>query len=82
MSQQFEILEAQPFELLEVHTREFSRFNTCGTQRKVRLNTPAEKPLPDHVRHFVDSVNNLFDHVLEDMGDADIVRITIHNKVN
>ena len=32
--------------------------------------------------HFVASVNNLFDHVLETMGDADMVGITIHNDVN
>jgi len=33
-------------------------------------------------KHFVDSVNNLFDRVLEDVGNADMVGITIHNEVN
>jgi len=27
-------------------------------------------------------MNNLFDHVLEDVGDADMVGITMHNEVN
>jgi len=82
MSQPTEILEVQPFEILEVQTREYSRFNTRGTQWKVRLNPLPETPLPDSVTHFEDNVNNLFDHVLEDVGDGDMVGITIHNAVN
>ena len=73
---------SQPFEILEVEAREYSRHNTRGTQWKVRLNPTPEIPLPDPVSHFVDSVNNLFEHVLEDVGDADMVGITIHNEVN
>ena len=72
----------QPFEILEVKARYYRRFNTRGTQWKVRLNPPPETPLTDPVTHFVDSVNNLFDHVLEDVGDADMVGINIHNEVN
>ena len=49
---------------------------------KVHLNPPPETSLPDPVTHFVDSVNNLFDHVLENVDDADMVGITIHNEVN
>ena len=33
-------------------------------------------------KHFVDSVNNLFDRVLENVGDADMVGVTIHNEIN
>ena len=66
----------------EVQTREYSRFNTRGTQWKVRLNPPLETFLPDPVTHFVDSVNNGFDRVLEYVGDADMVGITIHKEVN
>ena len=40
---------SQPFEILEVQTREFSRFNTRGTQWKVGLNPPPETPLRDPV---------------------------------
>ena len=69
---------SKPFEILEVQTREYRGFNTCGTRRNVGLNLP----LPDPVTHFVDSVSNLFDHVLEVVGDADMVGITIHNEVN
>ena len=46
------------------------------------LNSPPETPLPDPVTHFLDSVNNLFDHVLEDVGVAYIVGIIIHNELN
>jgi len=82
MSQSSEELEVQPFEIIEVQTREYRTFNTRGTQWEVRLNPPPETSLPDPVTHFVDSVNNLFDHVLENLDDADMVGITIHNEVN
>ena len=68
MSQPSEVLEEQPFEILEVQTRDYRRFSTRGTQWKVRLNPPPEKHLPDPVTHFVDSVHNLIDHVLEDVA--------------
>ena len=80
MSQPFEELEAQPFEILEVQTREYSIFNRLGTQWNVRLNPPPETSLPDPVSHFVDSMNNLFDRVLKHVGDADMVGITIHTR--
>ena len=73
---------SQPFEIIEVQTREYSRFNTRGTQGKVNLNQPPETPLPDPGCTFVDDMNNLFDHVLQDVGDADTDGITIHNEVN
>ena len=82
MSQPSEELEAQPFEILEVKTREYSRFNKLSKQWKVRLNPFPETPLQDPLTHFVDSVNNFLDHVLENVVDADIVGITIHNELN
>ena len=82
MSQPFEELELPPFEILALQTSEYSGFNTHGTQWKVCLNPPPETPLPDHITHIQDRVNNLFDHVLENVGDADMVGITIHNEVN
>jgi hypothetical protein len=63
MSQPSEELEVQPFEILEVQTREYHRFNTYGTQWKVRLDPSPEISLPDPVTKFLDNVNNLFDHV-------------------
>ena len=74
--------KCQPFEILEVQTREYSRFNTRGTHWKVRLNPPPETPLPDPVTHFVGSMNNLFYNVLEDVSDDDMVGITIHKEIN
>jgi hypothetical protein len=75
--------QQQTFELLEVQTRECSIFNTRGTHWKVRLNPPiiCETP-PDPVSQFIDSVNNLLDHVLEDVADADMIGITIYNELN
>ena len=62
--------------------RGYIRFNTRGTQWKVNLNTSPETSQDDPVTDFVDSVNNLFDHVLEEVGDTDMDGITINNKVN
>ena len=77
MSQPYEELEAQPFEILQIQTREYRRFSTRGTQWKVGLNPSPETPLPetplrDPITHLIDSVKNLFDHVLENVGDADM----------
>jgi hypothetical protein len=81
-AQPVEELEAQPFEIIEVQTRYYRRFNTRGTQWKVHLNPHPETSLPDPVTHFVDRVNNLFDRVLEDVGDGDMFEITIPDEVN
>jgi hypothetical protein len=62
--------------------RKYRRFNTRGTQWKVRFNPHPEISLPDPVTHFVDSVNNPFDHVFENVDNAEMVVITIHNEVN
>ena len=78
---------SETFEIFEGQSRVYSRFHTRGTQWKVRLNPPplvseTSPALPEPVSHFIDSVNYLFDHVLEDVGDAELVGITIHNEVN
>ena len=77
--------QQQTFEILEVQTREYSRFNMLATQWNVRLNPPPVSettPPPDPLSHFVDSVNDLFDYVLENVGDTDIVGIIIQNEAN
>ena len=58
-----------------------------GTQLTVRLLPPSDDIGP--VNHFLASVNDLFDHVndlfghaLQNLGDSDIVGITIQNEVN
>ena len=74
--------QQQSFKILEVQTREYSRFNMRGTQWKARLYAPSVSettPQPHPVSHFVDSVNVLLDYLLE---DADMVGITIHNVAN
>jgi hypothetical protein len=57
------------------------RFGTTGTQFMVRLNPPSDLNL-NPVDHFLASVNNLFEHVLQDVQDSDMVGVTIHNEVN
>ena len=47
----------------------------------VRLNPP-NNPETNPVDHFLASVNNRFEHVLQDMGYADMVDVAIHNEVN
>ena len=75
--------QQQTFEILEVESRVYSRVHPRGTQFKVRLiPPPPTTPVPDPVTHFVDSVNDLFECVLEDEGGGDMVRITIQNEVN
>jgi len=36
----------------------------------------------DPVNHFLASVNDLFEHVLQNVSDSDMVEMTIHNQVN
>ena len=47
----------------------------------VRLNPP-NNPETNPVDHFLASVNNRFEHVLQDVGYADMVDVAIHNEVN
>ena len=46
----------------------------------VRLIPPSDNSNP--VAHFLASVNDLIEHVLRDVGDGDMVGITIENQVN
>jgi hypothetical protein len=46
----------------------------------VRLQPPEEEDNP--VNHFLASVNELFEYVLRDASDSDMVGITIRNEVN
>ena len=57
------------------------RFNTTGTQLTVRLNPPST-PDANPVDHFLASVNDLFEHALQVVGDGDMVEIAIHNESN
>ena len=69
------------FEIVREIRREYRRFNTSGTQLTVRLNPPAT-PEANPQDHFLPSVNDLFEHALQDVGDGDMVGIAIHNESN
>jgi hypothetical protein len=47
----------------------------------VRLNPPND-PNPNPVDHFLTSVNDLFEHILQDVRGSDMLGIAIRNEVN
>jgi len=71
---------ARIFDILDRNTRQYRRFNAEGRQLTVRLNPTSDAS--DPVSHFLASVNDLFESVLNDVGDSDTVGITIRNQVN
>jgi hypothetical protein len=52
-----------------------------GTQFIVRFNPPTD-PNPNPVDNFLTSVKELFEHVLQDVQDSDMVGIAIRNEIN
>jgi len=68
------------FDILDRDTRQYRRFNAVGRQLTVRLNPPTDAS--DPVSRFLASVNELFESVLSDVGDSDMVWIAIQNQVN
>jgi len=71
---------ARRFDILDREARQYRRFNAVGRQLTVRLNPPTDAS--DPVSHFLASVNDLFESVLSDVGDSDMVGITIQNQAN
>ena len=71
---------SQKFEVLKEIRREYRRFNTIGTQLTVRLNRPTDSDT-NPMDHSLTSVKDLFEHALQDLRDADMVGIAIHNEV-
>jgi len=71
---------ARKFQIDGTITRQYRRFNALGTQLTERLLPPSNNV--DPVNHFVTSVNDLFEHVLQNVSDSDMVGMTIHNQVN
>jgi hypothetical protein len=61
-------------------TRHYRRFNAQGRQLTVRLTAPP--PASTMTRHFVDSVDALFEYSLRDLQPSDMVGISIHNADN
>jgi hypothetical protein len=60
--------------------RQYSCFNTVGTQLTVRLLPPSDAT--DPVNHFLASVTELIEYALRYCSDSDMVGITIRNEVN
>ena len=68
------------FDILDRNTGQYRRFNAEVRQLTVRLNPPSDAS--DPISHFLASVKDLFESVLNDVGDSDMVGITIRNQVN
>jgi len=71
---------ARRFDILDRNTRQYRRYNAVGRQITARLIPPSDNS--DPVTHFIANVNDLLQHVLRDVGDSDMVGITIRNQVN
>ena len=56
------------FEIDGEITRQYTRFNAVGTQLTVRLLPHADDIEP--VSHFLASVNDLFEHALQNASDS------------
>jgi len=70
---------ARRFEIVDTNTRQYRRFNAIGRQLTVRLRPPSDNTNP--VSYFLASVNDLIEHALHDVGDSDMVGMTIQNQV-
>jgi hypothetical protein len=61
--------------------RDYRRFGTVGTQFTVRLNPPSDLDL-NPIDHFLDRIDDVFNHVLQDVQDSDMEGVAIRNEVN
>ena len=71
---------ARRFEIDGTITIQYRRFNAVGTQITVGLLPPSSNGVP--VTHFLASVIDLFDHVLQNVSDSDMVGMNVRNQVN
>ena len=70
-----------PFEIVRETRWQYRRFNATGTQLTVRLQPPTA-PDTNPIEHFIASVNDLFEHDLQDVRDGDMVAVAIHDESN
>jgi hypothetical protein len=71
---------AQRFEIVRKIRRDYRHFGTVGRQFTVRVNPPTDLDL-NHIDHFLASANDLFEHVLHDVQESDMVGVAIRNEV-
>ena len=69
---------AGKFEINGEITREYKRFRAVGTQLTMPLLPPSEDT--DPVRYFLASVNDLFEHALQNASDSVMVGIKFRMK--
>jgi hypothetical protein len=72
---------AHRFEIVREIRRDYRRFGRVGKRFTVRLNPPPDLDL-NPINHFLASINELFEHVLHDVQDSDMVGFAIRNEVN
>jgi hypothetical protein len=72
---------AHRFQIVREITHDYRNFGTDGIQYTVRLNPPTDLDL-NPVEHFLASVSDLFEQVLHDVQDSDMVEVAIRNEVN
>jgi len=71
---------ARRFEIDGTIKRQYRRFYAVRTQITVRVLPPSNNI--DPVTHYLASVNDLFEHVLQNVSDSVMVGMSIHNQVN
>ena len=71
---------ARRFEIEDTITRQYSRFNSLGTQLVIRLLPPSDAT--DPVSHFLASLNDHFRHALQNVSDSVMLGLTTQNRVN
>ena len=64
------IVMTRRFEIDDTITRRYKRFNATGTQLIARL-LPPSNDNEDPVSHFLASVDDLFNHALQNVSDSE-----------
>jgi hypothetical protein len=72
---------AHRFEIVREKRSDYRRFGAVGKQFTVRLNPKSDLDL-NPIDHFLASINDLFEHVLHDVQNSDMVGVAIRNEVN
>jgi hypothetical protein len=72
---------AHRFEIVREILGYYRRFGTVGKQFTIHLNPPSDLDL-NQIDKFLASINDLFEHVLHDVQDSDMVWVAIRNEVN